>query len=68
MEMLLEGVSAATLERWEAAYHQMAKDALVLGIPASALPVLPARPTEAELRRARDHLGGMVDSFLSAAL
>ena len=59
---------ATTLERWEAAYHQMARDARELGIPASAIPQLPASPGKEELRRARDRLSGIMASFLSAGL
>ena len=46
----------------------MVADARNLGIPASAIPQLPARPTAAELRAARDRLAGMMASFLSAEL
>lgn len=56
------------LERWEAAYRQMAEDAHKLGIPRSAIQCLPERPTKEELRAARDHLDGMIQSFLSAGL
>ena len=106
------GSSAATLERWAVAYHevrrelpghglgggphrrrpqvvpawacpgprhlvannpaiypvQMAADARQLGIPASAIPALPAQPTAEQLRAARERLEGMVASFLSAGL
>lgn len=47
---------------------QMAADARTLGIPASAIPQLPAQPTAAELQAARDRLAGMMASFLSAGL
>lgn len=47
---------------------QMAADARELGIPTSAIPALPARPTEEELRAARERLSGIMASFLSAGL
>lgn len=56
------------LERWQFAYQQMAVDARALGIPASAIPQLPERPTEADLRAVRERLAGIVASFLSAGL
>ncbi|PRW55894.1 type VII secretion [Chlorella sorokiniana] len=59
---------AEVLEQWQLAYQQMAADAQTLGIPASAIPQLPAQPTAAELRAARDRLSGMMASFLSAGL
>ncbi|KAL4426973.1 hypothetical protein ABPG77_009534 [Micractinium sp. CCAP 211/92] len=62
------GATAATLERWAAAYHEMAADARQLGIPASAIPALPDHPTAEQLRAARERLEGMVASFLSAGL
>lgn len=46
----------------------MAVDARALGIPASAIPQLPERPTEADLRAVRERLAGIVASFLSAGL
>jgi hypothetical protein len=46
----------------------MVADARDLGIPASAIPQLPANPTEPELRAARDRLAGMIASFLSSGL
>ncbi len=49
-------------------HPQMVADARELGIPGSAIPPLPPRPTEAELRAARDRLAGMIASFLSAGL
>jgi hypothetical protein len=69
MELLAgRGVSAATLERWEWAYRQMAADARDLGIPASAIPQLPPAAGAAELRAARDLLAGIVASFASSGL
>ncbi len=44
------------------------QEALALGIPRSAIPVLRQEATAQELRAAREHLDGMVQSFLSASL
>jgi hypothetical protein len=69
MELLAgRGVSAATLERWEWAYRQMAADARDLGIPASAIPQFPPAANAAELRAARDLLADIVASFASSGL
>lgn len=62
------GVDQRTLERWIAAYEQMGDDAQAMGIPASAIPPLPTNPTAAQVRSARDHLAGMIASFLSSGL
>ena len=57
-----------TIERWTQAYKQMASDARDIGIPASAIPALPDNPTKEDLRRARDLLNGIIQSFLSSGL
>ena len=62
------GVAPATLERWEAAYRQMAVDARRMGVPAYAIPELPPSPSAEQLRAARDRLSGLLASFLSAGL
>ena len=47
---------------------QMAADARQLGIPASAIPALPAQPGADDVRTARARLEAIIASFLSAAL
>ena len=42
------------------------QEAVSLGIPAHALPAVSRRPEYEELRDARDHLRGIMDSFMSA--
>ena len=61
-------VEQRTIERWIVAYNQLANDAVVIGIPHSAIPPLPQNPTKQELRGARDLLNGMIQSFLSSGL
>ena len=39
-----------------------------MGVPKSALPKLAPKPTLSELREARDHLRGMMASFMSACI
>ncbi|KAK9821224.1 hypothetical protein WJX81_002619 [Elliptochloris bilobata] len=48
--------SPATLKCWVGAYKFMAQEALALGIPKSAIPMLSAQPTAQELRTARERL------------
>ena len=57
-----------TLERWRTAYRAQAADARAMGVPASAVPILAPDADAAALRAARDHLAGLVASFLSAGL
>ncbi|KAG2490300.1 hypothetical protein HYH03_011251 [Edaphochlamys debaryana] len=64
----LTASSPAVLERWRDAFDAACEDAATLGIPRSALPVLPPGADAAAIRRARDDLEGLVASFLSAAL
>jgi hypothetical protein len=61
-------VSEAALERWRYAYRMLVADARDLGIPASAVPLLPEEAGPEQIRRARDHLQKMVASFLSSGL
>ena len=71
MELLSgETLSRTTRERWTDAYRQLGRDAQELGIPLSAIPTLPDGDTitKEDLRRVRDHLNAMIQSFLSAAL
>ena len=61
-------ISSDNLLRWTAAYDAMCNDAVRIGIPASALPLLPNNPSEVQLREARDLLNLIVMSFMSAEL
>ncbi len=58
----------ATLERWAVAYGVMAAHARELGVPASAIPPLPAGASASEVAAARERLEGLLASFLSAGL
>lgn len=58
--------SPTSLRRWSNAYLMMAREAMEMGIPASAIPPIPGSPTRQELLDARDHLNGMIASFQSA--
>ena len=60
--------SAATLDRWRAAYGAMAAHARSLGVPASAIPALAPGAGRAEVVAAREALEGLLASFLSAGL
>jgi CRP/FNR family transcriptional regulator len=60
--------AAAALERWRIAYDQMARDAQAMGIPASAVPPLPAEADAEAVRQARDLLRGIIASFVSSGL
>mmetsp|Transcript_17116 Transcript_17116/g.47470 ORF Transcript_17116/g.47470 Transcript_17116/m.47470 type:complete len:160 (-) Transcript_17116:248-727(-) len=60
--------SEAMLERWRRAYSVLATDAQGLGIPASAVPRLPDNANADDIRAARDHLVGMMESFCSACI
>jgi hypothetical protein len=61
--------------QWRQAYAAAAAQAMELGIPRAAIPPLEpeggggeAALTAADVARAREHLQGMVASFLSAGL
>lgn len=56
------------MERWRDAYGAMAEEAVLMGIPRDVIPPLPPHASEAQLRDARDHLSGMMASFMSASL
>ncbi|KAF5837928.1 hypothetical protein DUNSADRAFT_3705 [Dunaliella salina] len=60
--------SEAMLERWRQAYSVLATDAQGLGIPASAVPRLPNNANADDIRAARNHLVGMMESFCSACI
>ena len=62
------GIASDTLMRWHAAFEAMARDAMEIGIPASAIPKIPLNPSEKDLREARDHLNAMIMSFMSSEL
>ena len=61
-----------TLLHWRAAYLAMCSDAIQMGIPVDAIPKVPLDPTaqdfQMELFEARDHLMGIISSFLSSGL
>ena len=57
---------AAAMERWVSAYESMRKEATSMGIPASAVPVLPDEPQLEDIRKARELLSGIIASYLSA--
>ena len=61
-------ISSDTLMRWHAAFEAMARDAMEIGIPASAIPKIPLNPNEKDLRDARDHLNAIILSFMSSEL
>ena len=44
------------------------QEARVLGIPRSAIPNLPAPPSESDLKRAQELLASMLASFMSSEL
>jgi hypothetical protein len=58
----------STIERWKAMYQQQAQDAQAIGLPASAVPKLPGKPTESDISQAADKLRQIMMSFESAAL
>ena len=61
-----EQQQAAAMERWVSAYESMRKEATSMGIPASAVPVLPNEPQLEDIRKARELLSGIIASYLSA--
>lgn len=60
--------SPQVLASWAEAYVALCRDAERLGIPRSAIPPLPPAVDAERLRRARENLEGMIQSFLSAGL
>jgi len=60
--------SPQVLASWAEAYVALCRDAERMGIPRSAIPPLPPAVDGERLRRARENLEGMIQSFLSAGL
>ena len=60
--------SPQVLASWAEAYVALCRDAERLGIPRSAIPPLPPAVDAERLRRARENLEVMIQSFLSAGL
>mgnify|MGYP006879008612 CR=1 FL=1 len=60
--------SPQVLSSWADAYLALARDAERLGIPRSAIPPLPPAVDAERLRRARENLELMIQSFLSSGL
>ena len=61
-------IDRETLFHWRAAYAAMCADAIHMGIPDDVIPKVPMECNAQELLEARDHLQGIMSSFLSSGL
>lgn len=62
------GAFSVALARWVSAFNALQQEALQMGIPKSALPVLPDYPTKEEVQAAHKLLSAIIASFMSAEL
>ena len=67
MEDNIEHEAFAT-GRWVSAFESMKKEAISMGIPASAMFTLPQNPCIKDIRKALEMLSGIIASYLSANL